>query len=832
MDNSKVKKSLFVRVFEVVIGFILKFRIPVLILIFLVTLFFIKALFSLKIDANIFSFSSIAPPAQYVPTPSEAPGGEPVCYTLPDGMEKFVPEAYGYHERSEDEKLIADIPESMVQGNTYSSFPDGFVVIFSSAELYTPTVLNLLYDVMMKLETLDIVGPCLSPFDFVTVEKKGTRLSLLPMAPVARGEQWTEETAEIFRQRLLSDDMAKNYLYSEDGNTIMLYYRTRSYNQAQQDVMNAIIDPLRDYGRVAINGGSTITNRVTYYIFNNLGILLALCFVVILFVYYLSYRSLRAVLIPSSLSIIGIIWTLGIMSLMGYKMTIISILTPCLVLTLGSSYSVHMLSEYFAEAKDREKSVNGYARTSKTILAACITTVCGFITMLSCQTEMFKEFGVSVSIGIFCCAVLAILYLPSILSLLPRPKENKVKKIENGKIMGAIIRFAEVVTTRYWYIMILIFAVLAAGYFLVRDEISFNSNYVDYLPEDDEFVQDTIFFARTMGGTDPYYMEIVAPDREPGFFLKAENIQKVYDFEQTVMEACPDLVQSLSFPQYVAFLNKVYFGETAIPESNSLINLLYRTLQQMKSYIGTDVLSVLINEDASAITLSMRNYDAFEQNLQTTASARRLENTLNYYRYLLPEGTSSKIYCGASNMIKASDIIVEEQNRASEMSMILIIVIASITLFSVYRGIISIIPVLVGIMFNYVFMYLTGIPFDLITIGFSSITFGAGIDDALHFLLRYKYNKDRNRDCTIERLIEMTMNETGRPIILTTVSIVAGMCALLFATFIPIKYFGLFMSVSLTVAMCATIFILPSVMVAFDRLAKLTKKAIGKACRK
>ena len=763
------------------------------------------------------------PPAEYITTPSAPPEGEKVFYSLSDDYVKFVPEKYGYRERLEEQKQNIDIPDAMRQGTAYNGYPDGFVIIFSSSELYTPKVLNLLTDVMEELETLDKVGPCLSPFDFVTVEKQGTRLSVTPISPLKEGERWTEETASIFKERLLSDDMARNYLYSEDGNTIMLYYRTAHYNQAEQDVMNSIIDPLRDYGRVAINGGSSIINRVTYYIFNDLALLLSLCFIIILLVYYLSFKSLRAVLVPSSLSIIGIIWTLGIMSLIGYKLTIISILTPCLVLTLGSSYSVHMISEYFAEASDPKKAVNGYARTSKTILAACLTTVVGFLSMLVCHTPMFREFGVSVTIGISCCALLAIFYLPSILSLLPEPKAQKVEKIEHGKILGAFINFINKVITKYWVVVLIITLLLVAGFALVHDKISFNSNYVDYFPQDDEFVLDTKFFAQTMGGTDPYYMEIVAPNNEKGFFLKAENIKKVYDFENTVMEACPDIVQSLSLPQYVGFLNKVYSGENSIPESNALVNLLYRLLQQMKAFIGSNVLDVLVNEDASVITLAMRNYDAYEQNLQTTASARRVENTLNYYRYMLPEGTTSKIYCGASTSIRASDMIVKDQNIATWISMVCTVIIASITLFSVFRGCISIIPVLVGIMFNYIFMYITGIPFDLVTIGFSSITFGAGIDDALHYLLRYKYNKTLYPDKRIEDILTMTMNETGRPIILTTVSVVAGMCILLFGSFTPIRYFGLFMAVALTVAMLATLFILPTMIMLTNKIINVIK---------
>ena len=163
-------------------------------------------------------------------------------------------------------------------------------------------------------------------------------------------------------------------------------------------------------------------------------------------------------------------------------------------------------------------------------------------------------------------------------------------------------------------------------------------------------------------------------------------------------------------------------------------------------------------------------------------------------------------------------MIVEDQNTATMISMIATVIIASITLFSVFRGCASIVPVLVGIMFNYIFMYFTGIPFDLVTIGFSSITFGAGIDDALHYLLRYKYNKTLYPDKKIEDIISMTLDETGRPIILTTVSIVAGMCMFLFASFTPIKYFGLFMSVALTVAMLATLFVLPVVMIVSNKL--------------
>lgn len=823
MSARDTNKSLFVKVFEVIIKIILKFRIPILILIALGTVFFSYHLFSLKIDANIYSFAANVPPSENVLTPLDVPNIPQVQFTLPKEIEQQELQTYGYDKRPENEKLTVEIPQKYLEKRNYTHFPDGYVIIFSSDILYTPEVLNTVSSVMKQISSLNFVGSCISPFDFVTAEKHNGRLTLIPMSPIEGEERWTEETAHIFKERLQNDDMAKNYLYSEDINTIMLYYRTTNYGAEQQELLNAIVDPLRDYGRVALNGGSVITNRVTYYIYKDLATLLSSCFIIILLVYYLSYKSLRAVIIPSSLSIISIIWTLGTMSLLGYKLSIVTILTPCLVLTLGSSYSVHMLSEYFSDAKNPEKAVNAYARISKTILSAFLTTLVGFLSMLICRIQMFKDFGITVSIGISYCAFLAILYLPSILSLLPQPKQNKVEEIQNGRIMGGFIKFVSISVTRFWYIIILIFLLLIFGYLYTNDKIDFNSNYMDYFPQDDPLVSDSIYFAQTMGGTDPYYVTITAPNNEPGFFLKSENLKKIYAYEKTVMEACPDIVQSLSFSQYVGFLNKVYSGTNEIPDNNGLLNLLYRILQQMKAYLGTNILDTLINTDGSSITLAMRNYDAFEQNLQTTASARRVEKTLDYYRYMLPEGTTSNISCLASNMLKASDMIIEDQNTASYISFVLIMIIASITLFSIFRGAVSLIPVLVGIMFNYIFMYVAGIPFDLVTVGFTSVTIGAGIDDALHFLLRYRYNKRIFPEYNVDSIIVRTLNDTGRPIILTTVSIVAGMAILLLASYTPIKYFGLFMCISLSIAMLATLFILPTVMILFVKIRDYIK---------
>ena len=167
------------------------------------------------------------------------------------------------------------------EGEKTGNFYDGYVIIFTSDRMFDPEVLNTIYEVRDNLSKRYEIGPCLSPFDYVTVEKRGTRLSIVPIAPVKQGETWTEEDAELFRERLMNDSVAKNYLYTDDGSTIMIYYRARGLNSESIAELDTLVNPLREYGRVALNGGGLITDAVMKYLNKDLITLLVLCFVML-----------------------------------------------------------------------------------------------------------------------------------------------------------------------------------------------------------------------------------------------------------------------------------------------------------------------------------------------------------------------------------------------------------------------------------------------------------------------------------------------------------------------------------------------------------------------
>ena len=808
-----------------------------LVIIAIITVICAVLMLRLQLDANVFTYAAAAPPPEIVDSPDQAPSkplylrgiGE-IAIKPEKGEAVEVPERTNLIAAEEYENPGGFVPVEPVinefEGDkSGGNFHDGYVIIFTSDRMFDPEVLNTIYEVRDNLSRRWEIGPCLSPFDYVTVEKKGTRLSIVPISPVQQGETWTEEDAELFRSRLMNDSVAKNYLYSDDGSTIMIYYRARGLNTQSIAELDTLVNPLREYGRVALNGGGLISNAVMNYLNKDLITLLVLCLAVILVVFYLSFRSIRAVLLPASLALIGIIWTLGTMAATGFKLNIVTVLTPCLVLTLGSSYSIHMISEYFEAVvtNDEKRLAYHFSKISRTIFFAMATTVAGFLALLICRTPLFKEFGITIAIGVFYCALLAFTYIPAMLSHMRMPQPRQLNVVRSGVLTKAVHGIAAMIT-RAWWVFLILTAAIAVWFAFIKDDIGFDSNYMSYFPSDDPIVQDSIYFAKTLGGTDPYYITITAPEGEEGFFLKAENLKEVYAYEMAVMAACPDIVQSLSFTQYVSFLNEVYNGEGGIPDSNGLINLLARVLKQIEGQIGSNVLDVLINDDASEVTLAMRNFDSVEQDLQTTASARRIETTMDYYRYMLPEGTRSEIHCAASNGVRASDMIMVDQNRATLLSFLLIFIIASIAVLSAPFGLAALVPVSVGVMINYIFMWTFSIPFDIVTVGFSSVAIGCGVDDALHFIIRYRLRRKENPQLSTIETVKANIIETGRPIILTTVSVDAGLIMLLFASYTPIKYFGVLMCVALTAAMLATLCVLPPVLIAADKLRSLFRK--------
>jgi predicted RND superfamily exporter protein len=736
-------------------------------------------------------------------------------------VEIFIPETMVLDTTSLGSHLVAsaEVEPPMPEDNL--AYSTSYLVMVESPALFEAETLNRITTVMQKLTDTGYLSKSFSVLDFVTFEKKGSRLVTVPFGSSSMQNKWTEEQAQLLKQRIENDPLVKNYLVSENLDAMLFSFESFALTHQMEAELSNLLDELREADiTVSINGGAIITNRLMHYLGRDLSILLSLCFIAILTIYYLSFKAKRSVLLPFSMSLIGIIWTFGTMHLLGYSLTIINIVTPCMVLNLGSSYAIHVIGEYYADYAKGLNPIQSTQKILRTIVFACITTVIGFMSLLFSKTPALREFGIAVGIGVSYCAVLASTYLPAMLSLVVPPKQEQIKTYKKGYLAQLVISIDRSVK-HAWPLLVVVFLLVIIGYFATRDYIPVNTNYMSYLPKKEPLGETSRRFAQKMGGDTPFLITVEAPEGESQFFLKSGNLQDVYAFEQAVQQSSDDVRHIISFASYVAFANSVYSQEEGIPESDGLLNLLSRMVILM-SRQGQEDMGTIMNPEGTKLTIILQNYDAKEQALGTIGSAKRIEDTVISLLPLLPNGTIVTLDGEPHRSLHFSEALLSDQMKSTYASVLLVFLVVLFAFKSVSLALYALIPIISGVMANYIFMYFFQIPFDMITVSFGSIAVGAGIDDAIHFLIRYK-NKLGIDDRTVESLLSETIRETGRPIILTTLSIVGGMLMFLFASYTPVRYFGSLMSMALLNCMLSTLLIMPSVI----RLVTFFQRKIG-----
>lgn len=718
-----------------------------------------------------------------------------------------------------------------------SEYPKEYYFMLQSDELFSVKTFNLLSKVLDELGEYEELSQPFSFLDMVTIEKKGSRLAIVPVSSHNYNTEWTQDEVDIVKEKVLNDEVIKGLLINDSyDNMVVAFSSKESDSQSERfdKEWGNIVSQLNDVGTVTTGGSSPLRSRLQKYLISDLFLLLSLAFVVIFIIFYLSFRSKRAVFIPCSLTLIGLIWTLGTMTLLGYPLSLINLIIPCMVMILGSAYSIHVLNEYYKSFVSFEKSKNenlndhiitSISKINRTIFLACITTSIGFLSLLICQIEGFKQMGLTVTIGLIYCAFLSLVYIPATLKTAKQPKLKQINIIKNGALSKFIDKLSKFVI-RKWYLNIILAILIIISFFFSKDNINTQTNFMKYFPQDDSLVSDFKNYAIEYGSTIPLYIVLQAPNDEENYFLNPDNLKQVHDFETTLMENCPDLVHNLSFSNYVAFMNKIYSGEDSIPDNKGLILVLTRYFKLISNNMNNNssLIENMINEDANQIVLRITYYDSIQKDQPTLEAAERIENIMFNNIDLLPSDINLIYWSDATNGLHLSKVMNEDQTKSTILSFALVFLVLLLLFKSFINSFYTILPVFIGIMANYTFMYILNIPFDIVTSMFVTVTVGIGVDDAIHFMLRYINIKNKYKKLEYNGIIRLTLKETGRPIILTSISIIAGMLVLIFARYSPIRYFGILLAIALFNTTISTLLILPSTMIMIEKIKKHFKK--------
>jgi predicted RND superfamily exporter protein len=264
--------------------------------------------------------------------------------------------------------------------------------------------------------------------------------------------------------------------------------------------------------------------------------------------------------------VIGVVWSLGTIELMGYKISLLNALIPPLIVVIGIPNCIYFLNKYHTSFRiygDKEKAlVEMISKMGVVTLFCNISAAIGFAVFFLTKSAILKEFGAVAGINIMALFFISILLIPAVLSLLPVPKPRHMSYLDNKWMLGLLDRL-ELWSLHHKKTIYLITSLLVL--FSVAGVIKLKSEgfIVDDLPKTDRIYTDLKFFERNFKGVMP--LEIVIDTKKKNGLRKnlIGTLEKI-DVLSQYIAAQPEMARPLSIVEGMKFAKQAYYdGDTA-----------------------------------------------------------------------------------------------------------------------------------------------------------------------------------------------------------------------------------------------------------------------------
>ena len=513
------------------------------------------------------------------------------------------------------------------------------------------------------------------------------------------------------------------------------------------------------------------------------------------------FRRWVYVVLPLITVLITAIWILGIMSISGKGLNVMTYMVPTLLFIIGVSDSIHFLSRfniYFDKGIELKKSLRlSMDDMGIALFLTSLTTAIGFLALLYSSIAIVQEFGVFIASGVFIAYLLTLTFIPSMMMIL-KSSIKSVDKSEETKRFKLLKKFSMIVKNRPKQVVI--FSLMLTTLFLGGAlKVNTGSSLLSDLHPQSSLYIDLKNVENWFGGILP--MEII--------ISKNDSIEKPMH-NKDIMHHVKDLQNKLTnmFPQS-NWISMQRVLEEVLYEMNPTLDFPpdQETLDQLYM-ITQDQTETLINFEENKIRISGMLPDLTSQELEAA------EETLEIFiKNKFPDWLSVVITGTMPVALNTNNYLVLDLFSGFGLAFIFISIIMSLLFLSFRVGLISMLPNLIPIIFAAGYLGFMGIPIrPPIAITFS-ICLGIAVDDSLHFLFRFW--QERKNNSNLETAISNTIETTGLAMLTSTIVLVSGFLVITVSNFIPTSQFGVISAITLTVAFITDVTLLPSLLYLF-----------------
>ena len=570
-----------------------------------------------------------------------------------------------------------------------------------------------------------------------------------------------------------------------------------------------------------------------------LGILNSICLLLLGFILWTKFRSVRDTVSVLSLTVVAILATYGmagLLTLFGVSMVFNAAMNsiPILLLAIGVDYGLHVVARIREELQDQEKNDpqgrmtlrdfsiearrvairRGTILTSAALMVAIFTDMVGFLSFRFSSQQFLVSFGTVIATGLFFIYLLSITALPALMMIIP-PKNLPLEKSGKNDI-GPISTWIGSLTktpVQVFVVTVIISVPMFVGFQQLEVGFDTRDNFDDSVP----VVQDFLMIAdEFQSSPSPLYVVI------DGDIISQEG-KMVYD----------DVISELTSSDEINGLPIGIWG--VLEDSRSTSSELDNLMNQLDdSEVTWGMLKIwLLTEEGRNVSSGNLNYDATQTVISFQAATLDWEDTAEFESQLSDDllklednrdGEYSIQISGRSLILAQVTADVADSAVLSTATVAGVILIMLVGINTVRqkdvvrgaaRGFVTWIPLMVVVVWVYGIMGLTGYQLNSQTVTIGALTLGLGVDYAVHFTTRLEEEVEHAPNADPADWTTKSAATTGRAMFGAALTTAGGFSVLNFSSLVPLQLFGQVFVVAIVLALVSSLFLLPALYTPF-----------------
>jgi len=532
-------------------------------------------------------------------------------------------------------------------------------------------------------------------------------------------------------------------------------------------------------------------------------IFIGAAFLMIILFLLFAYRKLWGIYIPISVVALTVLWLMGTMVVTGKKVDIVSNIIPTILLVIGISNAVHLLTHYLTDVRDGVFKLKALRSAIKEVgLATIMTTTTTAIGFLSLTTSSFRpliQMGIYSTFGLVFAFLLTYTLMPAIIALHPPLLTDKRNR-----------DFWKHKLTRMFYwtksnqkgIMIVSIGLIILGA-IGASQIRVNNYVLPDLKPDSSLRKDFGFFAETFSGVRPFEVVVETKDTSDKARLIELDILQEIEVVDSFIAKLYNADNVVSPASIMSQSNCIYHsGDTTyyrLPRSTEVTQTLRRNLKKNLRQTG---LTNRFNRQMNKSRISAQVADFGGRVL--------LKKNQELYDFIDTNFPNSKVKYKVTGSAHLMDVntsnLTKDVLGGLALAVAIIAVLFGFLLRSFKMMLICLLPNFLPLLFVAGLMGFMGIELKLSTSIIFIISFGIAVDDSIHFISRFRHELKTNN---VNHAVKNTFVHTGKAILVTSLILMAGFLTLCFSDFLGTFNIGILIATTLLVALIADLTLLP-----------------------